>query len=107
MPTASFAAMVPSKPMGNNESNAEFWARVWAALQRVIALALFVLAHWGLSLLFRLAAPPNLKRAFLLGEDILFVMFMIVYLYLAWGMIAAFMPGLTPAYDVRDEEPPS
>lgn len=69
-----------------------FLTRARSALYRAITTLLFVGIHKLLILALKWTIPSNLGKSLLLLEDILFCAFMVVYLYLAYDMVAVFIP---------------
>ena len=70
-----------------------FWLKVVAVLERVVALIVFGIVHYVLNSLVRFIAPFNMRATALLLEDIFFVVFCLVYVYLAWDMLTAVVSG--------------
>jgi len=71
-----------------------FWQRVWSALQPLIALVIFAIAHWIVNHVLKWILPPNLEWAFPFVEDVFYVFFFLVYVYLGWEMVTVFIPWL-------------
>ncbi len=69
-----------------------FLVEVRSALYRAFAALLFVGMHKLLTIALKWTIPPNFGRGLLLLDDILFCAFVIVYLYLAFDMVAVFIP---------------
>lgn len=59
--------------------------------------------HWAFSHAFKLIVPPNLEKGLLWIDDILFVFFSMIYVYLCWDMLIAFIPALRPTYSVKQD----
>jgi hypothetical protein len=72
----------------------EFWGKVWRGLQRIFALILLVAAHWLVSRLFRLVFPPSLSKVLDFVEIVISLFFALIYVYLGWEVLAAFLPAL-------------
>jgi hypothetical protein len=74
-----------------------FLHRVGAAFLRLIALGMLGGAHWLLerltAILVRWSREPF---AGVLLNDISFVIFLLIYLYLLWDIVRIFIPALTP-----------
>jgi hypothetical protein len=71
-----------------------FWGKVWAALCRLIALGIFLTVHFILNRAFAFVIPPNLISSLVFAEDVIFVIFILIYTYLAWDMLTIFLPRL-------------
>jgi hypothetical protein len=71
-----------------------FWSRVWGALQRAIAFGIFMAVHVAINRGLEYAVPKRLGQALELAEAITFVFFLLSYVYLAWDMVAIFIPSL-------------
>jgi len=71
-----------------------FWQRVWAALSRLLALLIFIGAHWVLNRALAYVVPPNLSGTLVFAQDVIYVFFLMVYAYLAWDMLTVFVPRL-------------
>ncbi len=65
-----------------------------AALCRLIALVIFMGAHYGLNHAFEFVVPSNMKATLMFTEDIIYVAFVIIYVYLAFDILRVFMPRL-------------
>jgi hypothetical protein len=76
-----------------SESRA-FWGKVWMGLQRLFALVLFVPAHWLVGRIFRLVFPASLGVVLDFVEIVTSLFFSLIYVYLAWEVLAAFFPWL-------------
>ncbi|HEY6338991.1 MAG TPA: hypothetical protein VIW68_10900, partial [Candidatus Sulfotelmatobacter sp.] len=61
---------------------------------RGIALALFVVLHYGLGRALAVAVPLNMIGALQYVQGAIFVFFALIYVYLAWDMLTAFLPRL-------------
>jgi len=83
-----------SEPAGD----VAFWKRVVSAIYRLIALAIFVFLHYGLTRLLAFAGPPGLGGALEFTEAAIYVIFLLVYVYLAWDMLTVFLPQLKVAF---------
>ena len=77
-----------------DESPWAFLFRVWNALLRIFALATIGAAHWGIEQGLSRILPDNFKPAKLLIEDVSFLFFLAIYLYLLWDMLKVFIPWL-------------
>ena len=77
-----------------DESPQAFALRVRDALLRVAALFVMGAAHralmWGLDYV----VPANFDGAKVLLEDVSFVTFSMIFLYLLWDMLKVFVPWL-------------
>lgn len=71
-----------------------FWQRVWAALSRLLALLIFIVAHWVLNRALAYVVPSNLSGSLIFAQDVIYVFFLMVYGYLAWDMLTVFVPRL-------------
>lgn len=84
--------------------DALFWPKVWEALKRLIALMIFLAAHFVLNKAFAFVVPINMTGALVLTQDVIFVIFLLVYAYLGWDMVCVFIPWLRrEAYPVGQE----
>jgi hypothetical protein len=83
-----------------------FWGRVFSAVQRAIALGIFILVHYGLNRALAFVVPPNMVGALLFAQDVIFVIFILVYVYLAWEILTAFLPRLKVAGTAKPELEP-
>jgi len=63
-----------------------FWRRVWQALQRVIALAVFIVVHKELDRLMEWVVPKKLPGALDLFEVLTYLTFLWIYCVLCWDM---------------------
>jgi hypothetical protein len=86
--------MTPASGRPTQSDIREFWNRVWEALQRVAAFFVFAGAHWLIRAVTVLSTPADWPEARLLVEATGWGIFMILYLYLGWDMLAVFMPRL-------------
>jgi hypothetical protein len=80
-----------------------FWGKVWTGLQRLFALALFVSAHWCVGRMFRLVFPPSMGRVLDFVEIVTSLFFSLIYVYLAWEVLAAFFPWLKRSANVNTD----
>jgi hypothetical protein len=71
-----------------------FGFRVLAALSRLIALALFIGAHFCLNFALKFVMPDNMAGMLLFSQDVIAVIFLLLYAYLTWDMLRAFIPQL-------------
>jgi hypothetical protein len=71
-----------------------FWSQVWQALQRAIALAIFMVVHWALNKGLERIVPGRLGWALELAQSVVFVFFLMIYVYLSWDMLTMFVPRL-------------
>jgi hypothetical protein len=78
----------------NDESPRAFLSRVGNALLRIIALAVVGAAHWALEKGLTYVIPENFKSEATLIEDVSFLFFLLIYLYLLWDMLKVFIPWL-------------
>ncbi len=77
-----------------DESPRAFVSRVGDALLRTLALVIFGVVHWLLEKGIRFVVPSNLDRASILLEDVSFVFFALIYVYLLWDMLKVFIPWI-------------
>jgi hypothetical protein len=63
-----------------------FWRRVWEALQRVIALAVFIVIHKALDRLMEWIVPNNWPGALDLFKVLTYLTFLWIYCVLCWEM---------------------
>ncbi|GEM_PF-1616702 len=70
-----------------------FWRRVWKALQRVIALALFMEVHRGLDRGFEWITPKWMVGALRLEETVIYLIFLYIYIQLGGDMVTVFKPS--------------
>lgn len=70
----------------------KFWGRVWVALCKVIALAIFAAAHRGLDWVLKWAVPEKFAGAAIFLQAVTFVAFGIVYVHLSYELVAVFLP---------------
>jgi hypothetical protein len=78
--------------MGEAVSPKVFLGMVGNALLRILALAVFGVAHWLLDLGSVYLVPENLKEGRLWLQDIAFSGFALVYAFMLWEMICIFAP---------------
>jgi hypothetical protein len=71
-----------------------FWRRVSTAIQRAMALGLFIIVHLVLNRALVSAVPANMVGALVYLQGIIFAIFALIYVYLAWDILTAFFPGL-------------
>jgi hypothetical protein len=74
-----------------------FWSRVSSAIQRGIALGILIGLHYCLNFALTTAVPPHMVGALPYLQDVIFVIFSLIYVYLAWDILTAFFPGLKVA----------
>jgi len=67
-----------------------FWGRVWLAVQRVLALIFLCLVHYGLTRVLKWVIPPSFEGLEMLGEAIVSVCFVLIYIRLAIEMVVVF-----------------
>jgi hypothetical protein len=90
----------------------QFWWKVFAALSRLVALGLFLGAHFLINKALERVFPSKMAGMVTFAECVISVLFLLVYGYLAWDMVLVFIPWLKrPAFDPtkklvekRDEE---
>ena len=70
------------------------WGKVWLALNNLLALAVIVGAHWLFGHLLHFAFPPALKSVIDVVDVIVSSFFALIYVYLGWEILAAFLPFL-------------
>jgi hypothetical protein len=73
-------------PAGVRNLDWVFWERVWKALQRVIALALFMAVHKGLDHGFEWITPTWMVGALRLEETVIYLIFLYIYCLVGWDM---------------------
>jgi hypothetical protein len=71
-----------------------FWGRVLAAVSRLVALGLFIGIHYLLNTALFYAVPSNMTGALSFAQDVIYVIFLLLYLYLAIDMFRVFIPAL-------------
>lgn len=74
-----------------------FWAKVWTALQKVLAFYIFVVTHYGIEYAFTtfiMGFVPNMPFWRNLYHVITFGAFSLVYLHLLWEFATVFLPWL-------------
>ena len=87
------------------DSPAVFVRRVGNALLRPLALGVFGLVHLLLKKGEIYLTPSNLAPEAVFVDDIVYVFFVLVDLYLLWDMLLVFIPGLRPrAYPKTGED---
>lgn len=72
----------------------EFLARIGSALLRVGALVVMGVIHYFLEKAMIYIIPENMPWAKHWLEDISFVIFLLIYVYLLWDMLKIFVPML-------------
>ena len=77
-------------PVSLGKKSKRFWGRVWLAVQRALALVLLAFVHYGLTRVLRWVIPPNIERVEVLGEYIVSVCFVLIYVRLAIEMVVVF-----------------
>jgi hypothetical protein len=60
----------------------------------LVVLAIFIGVHFLLNKLLAFVMPAEMQKMKLLMEDILWICFALIYVYLAWETLAAFIPWL-------------
>jgi hypothetical protein len=76
---------------------------MFSAVLRIMAFFLMVALHKGLTVAFAWTIPANLVGAQIIIDDLLFLAFLSVYLYLAYDMVAVFIPALKRKYPSAPE----
>lgn len=71
-----------------------FIKRVWNAILRIGAAILFGYIHLWMQRWFPYIVPENIKNGRLWLEDIAFVAFTLVLVFLLWDMVKIFAPSL-------------
>jgi hypothetical protein len=74
----------------------EFALRCWDAILRIIAIAIFGSLHWLLDKGLTYLLPENFRPAKVWIEDLAFVVFSLVDVYLLWEILKLFIPWLNP-----------
>jgi hypothetical protein len=69
--------------------------KVGLALLRLAFLAVFMGAHYLLNKALLLVMPSNMMRFVEVAQSVIAIMFLLIYLYLAWDMVTVFMPWLS------------
>jgi hypothetical protein len=69
-----------------------FARRVLSALLRLVALGVFVGAHYLINLALGKIVPPRLTGALAAAQTLFFIGFLLIYGFLAWDMLAVFVP---------------
>ena len=77
-----------------DESPRAFFRRVWDALLRVGALVLFGFIHYWMEKAIPLLVPRAWNGVSEYVEEISFLFFLAIYLYLLWDMLKVFVPWL-------------
>ncbi len=72
-----------------------------AAISRLVALAIFLLAHYGLDRALQLLYPPNMTHMFEIAQIATSISFLLIYVYLCWDMVTVFIPRLKRPYLAR------
>ena len=75
----------------------ELWTKVWVALQKILALVIFLAVHYGLDLAadkWLFALEPNMGFFKTYFHLVTFAAFGVVYLHILLEMVAVFFPGL-------------
>lgn len=83
--------------------DAAFWRRVLSAMYRLIALALFRALHYLVERALAFDVPPNMTSALAFAQAVIYVLFLLVYVYLAWDMLAVFVPRLKVAFNAESK----
>jgi hypothetical protein len=81
---------------GREDSPKEFSVRVGNGLLRVAALLIMGGAHYLLEKSLIYIIPENMPWAKAWLQDISFVFFALIYVYLLWDMLKVFIPQLQP-----------
>lgn len=76
------------------DSPQEFLRKFGNALLRLAVLAVMGLVHFSLGKGLTYLAPENVPSARLWLQDIAFVFFALIYVYLLWDMVKVFIPYL-------------
>jgi len=71
-----------------------FVAQVFSALLRLVAIAAFLLVHRALNIVLAYVVPSTMSRVFAFAEDFFFVLFMLIYVYLAGDLLTIFIRPL-------------
>jgi hypothetical protein len=69
--------------------------KVGLALLRLLALGVFMVAHYFVNKALLLVIPSNMTRFLEVAQAVIAIMFLFIYLYLAWDMVTVFMPWLS------------
>jgi len=80
----------------DEEQPLAFVKRVGDALLRIAAMVCFGIVHWAINKLIVFIVPYNMERADIWLEDISFIFFGIIYVYLLWDLLTVFIPRLKP-----------
>jgi hypothetical protein len=78
----------------HEDSPKDFLLRFWDAMLRIIGLFILILAHKYLTKSITANLPENMPWAKPWLEDISFVGFVLIYVYLLWDMLKIFIPWL-------------
>ena len=73
-----------------------FYLKVWIAAQRLVAFLLFAAFHRLLSLVTAYVIPAGFAEGLKFAQAVIGVMFILIYLYLAWDMLSVFLPSRRP-----------
>jgi hypothetical protein len=97
---------LPTTSQNGASGNKGFWSRTLEAGSHILALALFGAVHFLLNIGVRYLVPSNMRGAAVWLEDMFFVAFSLVYLYVVIDMVLVFMPLLRakPYPGVRQEK---
>ena len=79
---------------GMNSELRDFWWRVLSALSRLAALGMFMAVHFLLNHGFEFIVPSDMAASLRFIQDIVYVVFVLVYVYLAFDMLTVFVPRL-------------
>jgi hypothetical protein len=83
----------------------EFWGKVWVGMQRLFAFVLFVPAHWLVGQMLRWVFPAPMAVILNFMEIVVSLFFALIYVYLAWEMLAAFFPFLKKSIHANVNRP--
>lgn len=97
---------MPSKHSENENvsEDALFWRHVWSAVQRIVAFLILAGLHKLIDYVLRWVTPANFAGAVVYLEDVVFVAFGMVYIYLIWDVVTVFIPALRrKSYPFQEE----
>lgn len=80
-----------------------FLRRVRSALLRLAALGVFLGTHYVINMALARVAPRSLTGTLQLAEAVIFVVFLLIYAFLAWDVLAVFIPQLRLAKYATEE----
>jgi hypothetical protein len=75
-------------------SPSKLWRHTWDAIQKLSMLIAIALAHKLVNLVLKWVTPPNMEKAFLIVEGVVWVLFALMYTYVCWETASAFVPWL-------------